>query len=416
MFNFLFHFLLGYVIIRIEGKNTEHLINRCMDEKPGLSGLRRHGNEYATAEISPKIYHRIKLYARDLGCKISVVRRGGLPFLLLRLKKRKVFCFGFLFAVVAIVWLCSRVWVIDIAETDPMRRQQISQLLTDYGVVCGMPKSALNSSKLQQAILANHSEYTRFRAEAEGTVLRVEVRYATPPPEAVPTDRVRNLVAASDGVIERIVVRSGEAAIAQGASVKAGQLLISGVTTVTDHGNLYVYADGDIIARTNKKLSRSLPLNYFERIKTGRVTKKYHVNIFGKNFNLFFRPPDYSHYDGVITEKPVKFFGEYFLPITLRIYEYNEVAPTPKTRSDKEAEEELKKNLLAELYAITGEKNVMSYSFETEKTPEDITVTLQAECLESIGKPVEITFENRPFLRADINPEAIFPKENLDEE
>lgn len=403
----LFHFWSGYVIIRIEGKNTEHFLNNCACDNLLIQKIRRHGTEFASAEISPRLYHRLKLYARDFDCSVSVVKRGGLPFLMLRLKKRKTFCVGFVVAIILIVWLCSRVWVIEIPEADPARKQEISQILHENGVVCGMPKSSLNASKLQQDVLAMHPEYTRFYTVVKGTKLTVDVRYSSKKPNIDPADRARNIVASHSGVIEKITVRRGHGMVSEGMYVSEGQLLISGVTHITDYGDLYVFAEGDIIARTEKTFKEALPLKYTARIKTGKITKKYCINIFGREFNLFLKPPAYTHYDGEITEKPLKFFGEYFLPASLRIYCYNEVCPSPETRSAEDAEKELKSRLYSMLVASVGEKNILSHSFSVNTSEESVTVTLTAECIENIGKSAEITFEQKPFLRENITPEAI---------
>ncbi len=407
MFKNLFHFWSGYVIIRIEGKNTEQFINGCVSGNLPFRMLKRHGSAFASAEISPRLYHGIKLFARDYDCRISVIKRGGLPFLLLRLKKRKTFCMGFAAAIILLVWLCSRVWVIEIPEPDPAGKLKIAAILRENGIVCGMPKSALNASRLQQEVLSMYPEYTRFYADVHGTKLTVDVRYGSEVPEIDPADRARNIVAAHDGVIEKLVVRRGHSVVSAGAFVTEGQLLISGVTPITNYGDLYVFAEGDVLARTERVFSDSLPLKYTGRIKTGKSTKKYCITLFGKEFNLFLKAPSYTHYDGEISETPLKFFGEYFLPGSVRIYKYNEVSPTPVTRTGDEAEKELKTRLYTLLVSTVGEKNIISHSFDVRASEESVTVTLKAQCLENIAKSVEITFEEKPFLRENITPEAI---------
>ncbi len=405
----LFHFWSGYVIIRIEGKNTEAFLNACVSDNMHLLALKRHGREFASAEIPPGLYHSVKLYARDYDCRISVLKRRGLPFFIQKLKKRKTFCMGFAAAVILLVWLCSRVWVIEIPEPDPVQQQKISSILRDSGIVCGMPKSGLNATKLQQEVLSMYPEYTRFYAEIHGTKLTVDVRYSTKVPEIDPADRARNIVAAHSGVIEKLIVRRGHSTVSEGAAVTEGQLLISGITPITNYGDLYVFADGDVFARTERVFTESLPLRYTDRIKTGQTTKKYCISLFGKEFNLFLKPPAYAHYDGEITERPIKFFGEYFLPASLRTYCYNEVVPSPAERNPTDAEAELKARLYTLLISTVGEKNLLSHSFDVTTSEENITVTLKAQCRENIAKSAEITFEQKPFLRENITPGAIRP-------
>lgn len=412
MFKNLFHFCFGYVIIRIEGKNTEQFLNRCIAENLCPRKLKRHGREFASGEIPPGIYHRLKLYARDFDCKISVIKRGGMPFLLIKLKKRKTFCMGFAAAVILLVWLCSRVWVIDIAETDPNLQRSISSVLRENGIVCGMPKSSLNALALQQEVIAAHPEYTRFYAEIHGTRLTVDVRFGATKPDIDPADKAANIVASRSGIVEKLVVRRGREAVAEGTAVTQGQLLISGITPINNYGDLYVFSDGDVFARTDRVLSETLPLKYTKREKTGNISKKYCLTLFGKNFNLFLKAPSYTHYDGTITQKPLKFFGEYFFPASLRVYEYSEVSPTTASRTAESAEKELKTKLYASLAVSVNEKNILSHSFDVKKTDKSVTVTLYAKCRENIAKTVEIALESKPFLRENITPEAIASKNN----
>lgn len=415
MFNYLFHFLTGYVIIKIEGTGAERFINTCTADKICIKRLKKHGKEYATGEIHPSLYHRVKLYARDYGCRISVMKRGGLPFMLLGLKKRKTFCIGFFAAVFILLWLCSRIWVIDILETDPVKRRNIEEILTKNGIVCGMPASRLEPFDLQQDVLASHSEYTWFWAELKGTHLSVDVRYAKKPPEGKPADKVCNIVASKSGIIRRMVVRSGEPAAEEGHAVKEGQLLVSGVVPNPTTSALYVYSDADVLAETSRTLSLDAPLTETERIKTGNVTKKYSVALFGKDFNLFFKAPAYTHYDGVIHQKKLKLFGEFYLPATLHIYEYNEVKPVSKSIAPEQLFEKLKKALMEELEVSVGKENIITSEFKTEACEDFVTVTLNAKCLEDICRRVDIEFDSRPFQPADISREVILGKEKTQE-
>ena len=182
---------------------------------------------------------------------------------------------------------------------------------------------------------------------------------------------------------------------------------MSGIIPNSTVGNLCVHADADIMAKTVRTLTQTEPLTVTKRIKTGNVTKKYCIQIFGKDFDMFLRAPEYTHYDGVIHEKNIRFFGEYFLPVLIRTYEYNEVKPTGHKRDAGEIENELKAKLLRDMKMSVGEENVISTDFETFITDESVTVTLIANCRENIAKAEEIIFDGKPFLITDISPETI---------
>ena len=407
MLNYLFHFLTGYVIIKIEGSGKEEFINICTAEKLPIRNIKYHGSMFSSGEISPGSYHKIKLFAKDHGCKISVLKRGGLPFFLHRLKKRKIFCLGFFASVIVLVWLCSRIWVIDIAETDPLKRADISDILSNNGIVCGISARSINPFDFQQDILRMYPGYTRFWLEKHGTKLTVDVRYAKIPPEVDSPYDICNITAAKSGVIKKLVVRAGNPAVQENTFVNTGELLVGGIITNSQGQPLFVKADADVFAEINRSFSMSAPFLSVDRIKTGKISKKYCVEVFGKSFNLFFREPDFAHYDGEITNKPLRFFGEYFLPLSLRIYKYCEVKPKPVTKTASELESELKDKLLNSLNLSVPENNLISHEFVTTVTDTEVIVTLNVTCRENIAKETPITYESKPFVVSDITKKYI---------
>ncbi|MBQ3053445.1 MAG: sporulation protein YqfD [Clostridia bacterium] len=411
MLKYLFHFLTGYVIIKIEGTNVEDFLNLCTREKIYIHRLSHHGKAYASGELHPSYYHKAKLFARDMDVKISVLRRGGLPFALLKLKKRKAFIAGFLVMMFLMFWLCGRIWVIDIEETNPNRRNVIAAALEENGVKSGMPRHRLKPFEIQQSVMASHKEFSWFWIEVKGTHAVVQVRYGKKPPEVADPQDISNIISTKNGILHRFIVRSGSSSLKEGDYVTEGQLLISGVVPNELVGAMYVHAEGDAIAKTDRVLTESMPLTVSERVKTGNVTKKYSVNILGKDFNLFFKAPKYKHYDGIIKEKRLHLTRDYILPFSVKIYEYSEVKPTPKKLKEQDAERDLKNSLLNSLYDSVGKKNVVSSQFTVEKSPEKIIVTLKAECLENIAKQVPISFEEKPFTPSDISKDILLPEE-----
>ncbi len=407
MLNYLFHFFTGYVIIKIEGKNKENFINMCAAEKLPIRNIKCHGRLYSSGEIKPSLYHRLKLSAKDSGCKIGVLKRGGLPFFLLRLKKRKIFCFGFIIALLLLVWLCSRIWVIDILETDPLKRAEISQILENKGILCGMPANKIKPFDFQQEVLAQYPGYTRFWLEKKGTKLSVDIRYAKPTPAVDSPYSICNIVAKNSGIIKKIVARRGNSKVLENTYVKKGDILISGIVTNPTSGALYVKADGDIYAEVSYTFEKTASLNSVKRVKTGNISKKYVLEFLGKSFNLFLREPAYSHYDGTITDKSIKFFGEYFLPVKLRTYTYHEVSLKPQVEDAETLEKNLKTQLEKSATLKIPEKNIISKDFKTNITNGDVTVTFNVTALENIATSEEITYESTPFVVSDINKKAI---------
>ena len=113
----------------------------------------------------------------------------------------------------------------------------------------------IDCEKLEHELRSAFPEITWVSAQLSGTRLLIRIREneAVSQPaedEGEPAD----LVAAKDGVITSMIVRSGRALVSIGDQVEKGQLLVEGALSITDDGGQevrreLVRADADVVAR-----------------------------------------------------------------------------------------------------------------------------------------------------------------------
>jgi similar to stage IV sporulation protein len=106
----LYLYIFGYVDIKIEGFFTERFVNLCFAKGIFLWRLFRTSSIEITARISLKDFKRIRKIARATKCKVKLDSKKGLPFLLNRYKKRKIFAITFLVIAILIFGLTRFVW------------------------------------------------------------------------------------------------------------------------------------------------------------------------------------------------------------------------------------------------------------------------------------------------------------------
>ena len=104
-----------------------------------------------------------------------------------------------------------------------------------------------------------------------------------------------SIVARSSGIVTHIEPLSGEALVAQGDTVLAGEVLISGAVTLDapqyseleNLGQILVRAQGQVFARTWHTMTASIPLEAQVKSYTGEKASRWTLSILGHRIDFF---------------------------------------------------------------------------------------------------------------------------------
>lgn len=102
----LIRYILGYVNISIEGYYIERFINVCISKGIFLWNVKIEKSTYATANVGIKDFKKLKEACKKTKCKIKLGVRRGLPFIMNRYRKRKIF---FILLTAVIIRLVCRI-------------------------------------------------------------------------------------------------------------------------------------------------------------------------------------------------------------------------------------------------------------------------------------------------------------------
>ena len=80
----IFSYLLGYLRITVEGYYIERFINICQNKKILIWNLKREKGVKLFFNIGIKDFKSLKQISRKTNCKIKIIRKKGIPFLLHR--------------------------------------------------------------------------------------------------------------------------------------------------------------------------------------------------------------------------------------------------------------------------------------------------------------------------------------------
>ena len=214
----MWHFLKGYVIIRIEGLCTARFLKRIADAGIRVSNVRKIDEASIRFSVPARRFSALRKLRRGLPLRLHIIGRGGLPFLLLKLRKRPVLWIGTCLLFIGIVILSQRIWIIRMDETNHVDPEQVLQLLDERGI---RPGARLEGPILITAandLSAQIKDAAWIGLDREGILLNVNVVEALSESikrtDAVPSD----VVAEKDGIVTAIRLMRGHPPISSFSS------------------------------------------------------------------------------------------------------------------------------------------------------------------------------------------------------
>lgn len=311
-------YVLGYVRITVEGYYTERFINICINSKILIWNIKREkGGIKLFLNVGINDFKKLSAIAKKTKCRIKINKKRGMPFLLNRYRKRKIFAI-FLVIVIALIMASSKyVWNIDIQIEDGEQIDGIEQDLTEGGLSVGKRKNKINSSEIIQKIRLKRKDISWMGIELKGTNAIVKIVKAKEAPEIIDENDYTNIVANKSGIITKIVAQNGTAKVKVGDTVEKGTVLIEGTMSGKYTDMRYVHSIGEAEAKV--WYSKTERIYYRNDIKeyTKNEENKYSVKINNFKINLYKTLSNFENYDTIETEKKVKIFSNLYLPISI---------------------------------------------------------------------------------------------------
>ncbi len=344
-------------------------------------------------KVSIPGYKALRPVAKKTRCRVTMLHKKGVPFLLFRHRRRKTFAIGVLLFLGLIWFMTSFVWVVEVEGNEFIKSEEISIYLKQEGLEEGSFKLGLDLSEIENKIMLQTDKLSWIGIEIVGTKALVKVKERRNPPKIIEKHIPCNIIAEKDGVIHSLVVKSGFPVVNEGDTVEEGQLLVSGVIDSKVEGIRYIHSTGALKARTWYEKTKEVSLIKVDRIKTGKRKKQYALKILNYKLNLFFNSGiPYANYDKMTDNKALTIGKENILPIQLETVLYQEVKVEEKKISAEEAIEEgvaqLQQEIAQELEGnieILNEK--VNYIFIDEN---NVFIQMTIEGLEEIGIQEEI--------------------------
>ena len=392
-FKIILNYILGYVNILVEGYFVEKFINICNKQKIFLWNLKRSKTTIIYANVSIKDFKKLKPIAQKTKCKIKIKSKKGLLFIFNKYKKRKIFVIGLAMVLITIFTLSKFIWNIEVIGNEKINADEIIQIANENNLKIGKFKNKVDTKKIINKLRLERDDIAWIGIEIKGTNAIIKIVESIPKPNIIDDEEFCNIVATKDAIIKKISAQNGTPVVKEGEIVKKGTVLIAGWLEGKYTGTRYVHATGSVQGKVWYTQKERIYFKQQKKEQTGNVENKYSLNI--NNFKINFNKgvSKFKNYDTIETNKKVKLFSNFYLPIELIKITNTEVNITDITYTLEEAKnigiEKAKQELNNKIENLN---NILSIQINDSQTSEYIEVEVTYEMLENIGTKEKIVF------------------------
>lgn len=387
------NYILGYVNITVEGYFIERFINICKNKNILLWNMKRKKSSYLYANIAMKDFKQLKEIARKTKCRIKIENKKGLPYLLHRYKKRKIFAIFLVLIVGLIFGLSNFIWNVEVVGNSSIPTEEILSSLERDGLKIGALKASVNTKSIINELRLQRNDIAWAGIKLLGTNAVIEIVEADLKPEIINEEEYCNIVSDKMGVVTKISAENGTALVHEGDIIKKGDILIGGWLEGKYTGTRYVHSKGEIQAKVWYSKKEKMQLSVEETTLTGQEEKKYKLYINNFEINLSKKLPKFENYDTISTSNKLKIFSNFYFPIEIQTTTYQETKKETVKYTKQQAKQILTNKIKEELkQEIANQENIVNTQINYKEEATYIEVEVIYEVLENIGTKEKIIF------------------------
>jgi len=358
-----------------------------------LWNIKREKSSIIHFNIGINEFRQIKNIAKKTSCRVKIEKKRGFPFILNKYKKRKIF-FATLVVISLLVLATSRfVWNIEITGTENITQEELIKDLNECGLVTGKYKSKIDTKRIVNEIRIKRNDIAWIGITLKGTNAIVKVVEAEEKPDIIDENEYCNIVASKDCVIEKISAKNGTILLGKGEVAKKGTTLIGGWIEGKYTGMRYVHANGEILGKVWYSQKAKVNLKQQIKEKTGNTETKYAISINNFKINLYKTLSNFQNYDTMYSNKKLKIFSDFYIPVELNQYDNYETINKEIEYTVEEAREKAK-NIAEEeiLKQIENKENIKNVTVNYTENEDCVEAEVIYEVLENIGTEEAIVF------------------------
>ncbi len=379
-------------MIELHGLGVERLLRRAVESGMRLENMQRVSYTVTRLRLRLGDYFRLRRLAGEK-ITIKVCKAGGMTKVFLFVKKRWWLAAGCVLAAIAVWVLSSLCYDIRINGLETINEYDVYQTILENGGNRFVFKDTIDLDKIEWALRVKYPKLSYVYAAFDGVYLVVRVDEGELPPEIASTEPAA-VYAKKSGIVSRITVCEGKAAVTEGEKVKAGQVLIDGSYEINGISFL-VSAHGDVIGKVDYVASSTAHYESETLTLTGKTAKERWMRLGQRQIKIGCENPL------PLFVKETRTVGELGsnMPIHAEVIEitYKEAI---KTYTDENKENAIIEAREAAYYkalkSIPEGVAVDEFHFYVSNKESQVTVTATLTVLEEIGERRSISGQPLP--------------------
>ncbi len=333
----LIRLILGYVRIEVEGYYIERFINICQSKKILIWNLKREKGVKLYLNIGIQDFKKLKEISRKTKCKVKIKKKRGIPFILHRYKKRKIFAIFLILMLIGIYTSSKYVWNIEIQVEENLEIENIQEDLSTLGLKKGILKSSIETDTIINEIQLKRNDISWIGIDIKGTNVIIKIVKSDEVPEIIDNSEYCNIIAKKSGIITKITAQNGTVLVGVGDTVQEGDVLIGGYIEGKYTDVRYVHSLGEVQAKVWYTESEKIYYNQEILKETGEEEKKYQIKFNNFQINFYKTLSKFKIYDTIYSEQNLKIFSNFYLPISVVKISNKEQVKEEKNYSKEEA-------------------------------------------------------------------------------
>ena len=159
--------------------------------------------------VNVKEFKNICKIAKKTKCKIKIENKKGIPFLLNKYRKRKIFLVLLLIVALFIGISSNFIWNVEIKEEKGKEIYNIKQDLKEAGLDVGKIKFKIDTKNIINDIRLKRKDIAWIGIQLKGTNAIVKIVKSEEKPDIINEDEYCNIVSDKKGVITKINAQNG---------------------------------------------------------------------------------------------------------------------------------------------------------------------------------------------------------------
>ena len=369
-------FIRGYYTVTVEGLDTESFLNYLIRNKIYVYNVNRMEKSKIQFNIDRNNYKKLKKIHRSNKFKIKVKKQTGIPFIAKRIYTYRgmVIC-----AIISLIILMSTSqFVTDVYITAPegIDKTALKKELYIQGVKPGVYKKSIDRKIVRENIMGKFKQIAYVSINVKGTNIFVNITKKDESQNSDENSNYCNIIAQKDGIIEKIVPRSGEAIVQEGDIVKKGDVLINGANTK---------AKPEVWAMTFYEAKKTSNYIDIKNQRTGNKKNVYTISFYDKKYKIL-RNIKYRDYEIENNIKELR-IGDYTFPVKITVSTFYEVKKVENKIDVEKLKKELSSKVLKQLeYTIPVSARILDVKdkYNVDKSMIEYVVTVTTK--EDIAK------------------------------